>query len=177
MIEGRAIIKDIEKAKKSIESLGGIFKSNYILKDIIFIPKIGKYKLNNDFIRVRINIKSDWIAKKVILIRKQNEFKNIGKIDKILFRKEFDTEEEAFIFIQKKFPEFKKGFEYEREGWEYQLNKNRIFIEDIKGWKPSIEIETEKEEDLEDLFNKIGVLELIKESIPEIMNKLLKHQN
>jgi len=176
MIEGRAIIENIEKTKKSVESLGGKFKSNYILKDIIFVPKKKKYKLNDDFLRVRINIKSDWPTKKVILIKKQTEFKNTGKIDKIIFKKEFDTEEEASSFIKSNIPGFQRGFEYEREGWEYELEKNRIFIEDIKGWKPSIEIEAEKERDLKDLFKQIEFIELVKDSAPEVMSKLLNYK-
>ena len=173
MIEGRAVIEKIEKTKVSVESLEGKFKSNYILKDIIFIPKKEDYNLNDDFIRVRVNIKSDWPTKKVILIRKQTEFKKIGKIDKVILKEEFDTEEDAFAFIKNKLPEFQKGFDYKRDGWQYQLNNNRIFIEDIKGWKSSIEIEAESEEELKKLFDKIGILELVKYSIPEIMRRLL----
>ena len=173
MIEGRAVIENIEKTKVSVESLEGKFKSHYILKDIIFIPKKEDYNLNDDFIRVRVNIKSDWPTKKVILIRKQTEFKKIGKIDKVILKEEFDTEEDAFAFIKNKLPEFQKGFDYKRDGWQYQLNNNRIFIEDIKGWKSSIEIEAESEEELKKLFDKIGILELVKYSIPEIMRRLL----
>ena len=173
MIEGRAIIENIEKTKASVKSLGGKFKSHYILKDIIFIPKKEDYNLSDDFIRVRINIKSDWPTKRVILIKKQTEFKEIGKIDKVILKEEFDTEEEAFAFIKDKFPEFQEGFDYKRNGWQYQLNDNRIFIEDIKDWKPSIEIEAENEEELKRLFDKIEILELVKSSIPEIMRRVL----
>ncbi len=173
MIEGRAIIEDIEKVKASVESLGGQFKRNYILKDIIFVPKKENYNLSDDFVRVRVNIKSDWSTKRVILVRKKTEFKDIGKIDKIILKQEFDTEEEAFAFIEREIPEFNKGFEYERNGWQYQLNDNRIFIEDINGWKPSVEIEAKSEEKLKELFDKIGILELVKSSVPELMRKLL----
>ena len=173
MIEGRAIVESIEKAKASIESLGGHFKSNYILKDIIFVPKKENYNLSSDFVRVRINIKSDWPTKRVIVVRKQTEFKKTGKIDKIILKKEFDNEEEAFLFVKEKLPEFQKGFEYEREGWQYQLNDSRIFIEDIKGWKPSIEIEVKNEKEIKEFFNKIGILELVKASVPEIMRQNL----
>ena len=120
-----------------------------------------------------INIKSDWSTKKVILVRKQTKFKDTGKIDNIILRKEFELEEKSFAFIKEKLSEFKKGFEYEREGWQYQLNDNRIFIEDINGWKPSVEIEAKSEKQLKELFDKIGIVELVKSSVPEIMRKLL----
>lgn len=173
MIEGRAIIESIDKAKASVEKIGGQFKSNYIFKDIIFVSKKRHYNLNDDFVRVRINIKSDWPTKKVILVRKQTKFKKIGKIDKVILKKEFESEEEAFAFIKEKLPDFKKEFEYKREGWQYQLKDNKIFIENIKGWEPSVEIEADSEEQLKELFEKIGILKLVKSSVPEIMRKLL----
>jgi len=39
MIEGRAVVESIEKAKASVESLGGRFKGGYVLKDISLFPK------------------------------------------------------------------------------------------------------------------------------------------
>ncbi|HLC71788.1 MAG TPA: hypothetical protein VJI32_07290 [Candidatus Nanoarchaeia archaeon] len=34
------------------------------------------------------------------------------------------------------FPDFKQGFEYRREGWEYGLEKQSIFVEDIENCPP-----------------------------------------
>lgn len=176
MIEGRALIRDIEHTKCVVEALGAHFKSTYTLKDIIFIPRKGEYNLSEDVLRVRVNIESDWPTKRVILVRKQTTFKNTGKEDKILLKKEFDTLKEANTFIQAQSPAFKKGFEYTRTGWQYQLHTNRIFIEDIHDWRPSIEIEAENETELEHLFNNIGILERIKETVPEIMRKIKQTQ-
>ena len=171
MIYGRALIKSIEKTRTIIESMDAQFKSNYILKDIIFVPTKENYNLNDDFVRVRINIKSDWPGKRVILVRKQTEFKKTGKVAKLIIKQEFDTKAEAFTFIEQEAPEFQKGFEYEREDWQYQLNDNKIFIEDIKGWKLSVEIEAESEEKLKELFDKIVILERVRDSVPEIMRR------
>jgi hypothetical protein len=89
-------------------------------------------------------------------------------------KKEFDSEEEANNFIEAELSsEFEHGFEYEREGWQYDLGKHRIFVEDIKGFKPSIEIEASTEKEIEVLFEKIGVLEKIHASMPEIMRGIL----
>lgn len=86
MIELRAVISDINKTREIVEKLGGKFVSNYELKDIIFIKNIND-DLSKDFVRVRINIKSDWKTKKVILIRKQTDFLDIGKKDKVILKK------------------------------------------------------------------------------------------
>lgn len=173
MIEGRAVIQNINKTRKKLEELGAIFKSYYVFKDIVFVPKKENYNLNDSFLRIRVHVKSNWPTKKVVLIRKKAEFKKIGKIDKIVLKKEFDTEKEATDFISEELSnEFKHGFEYSREGWEYYLMGKRIFLENIEHFQPSIEIEAESEKEILDMFSKIGIIEQIHDSIPETMRKL-----
>ena len=163
----------IEKAKASVENLGGQFKGNYIFKDIIFVPRKKIYNLNEDFLRIRSYVKTNLLTKNVVLVRKKTEWKKQGKLDKIILKKEFDTEKEAFLFIEENLPDFEKGFEYRREGWQYELEKNKIFVENIEEYSPSIEIETNDEKDLQILFNKIGVKDLVRDSVPEIMRRIL----
>jgi len=174
MIEARAIIENIEKTKEKVEELGAEFKNDYAFKDIIFVPKKEDFNLSDDFVRVRVYSLTYWKTKNVVLVRKKTEFKEKDKIDKIILREEFDTKKEAFDFISKNLAEFEKGFDYSRKGWEYHLDNKRIFIEDIEGYKPSIEIEAKDEKELEDLFDKIGIIEIVKESVPEIIRKLIK---
>lgn len=175
MIEGRALILNIEQTRKKLAELEAVFNNNYAFKDIIFVPKKGNYNLNDDFLRVRVYIKTSWPTKKVVLVRKQTEFKKIGKVDNVILKKEFDTEQEAIDFVSTELgAEFERGFEYDREGWQYDFGKHRIFVEDIKGYKPSIEIEANSEDEIESLFTKIGVIEKINNSVPEVMRKILK---
>lgn len=174
MVSGRAVIKDIKQTKSQVESMGGEFKSHYILKDIIFLPMQEKnYNLSDDFVRVRVNIKSNWVTKKVILVRKQTRFNQTGKVDNIVLREEFDTLEEAFEYIENKIPKFEKGFEFEKQGWQYQLGDERIFIEDTQDWKPSVEITTQSDQKLKELFDSLRVVEVVKLSVPEIIRRIL----
>lgn len=175
MIEGRALISDIAQTREKLENLGAIFNSYYAFKDIIFVPKKTSGDLSDDFLRARVYIKTSWPTRKVVLVRKQTEFKKIGKIDNIIFKKEFDTESEAIDFVVAKLgEEFKRGFEYEREGWQYDFGNDRIFVEDIKNYRPSIEIESDSEEAIESLFARIGIVEKICASMPEVMRRILK---
>src|SRR3989344_7238059 len=103
MVEGRALIENIEKAKASVENLGGQFKGNYIFKDIIFVPRKKIYNLNEDFLRIRSYVKTNWLTKNVVLVRKKTEWKKQGTLDKIILKREFDTEKEAFSFIEENF--------------------------------------------------------------------------
>lgn len=174
MIEARALMKSIKQARTNAESLGCKYMGDYHNKDIIFVPKDKKgYDLSDDFVRLRVFIRNNRPTRNVILVRKRTEFKETGKIDKVVLKEEFDTEKEALAFIKKSLPEFKKGFEYSREGWEYHLGDNRIFVEDITGYMPSMEVEAESEEELKDLLKKIGAVEIVNASIPEIMRKRL----
>ncbi|HTW96558.1 MAG TPA: hypothetical protein VMD74_02780, partial [Candidatus Methylomirabilis sp.] len=68
--------------------------------------------------------------------------------------------------------EFKQGFEFSRQGWQYDFGSTRIFLEDIENFKPMIEVETETEQELESLFAKIGIVKKITESMPEIMRRI-----
>lgn len=175
MIEGRALISNIEETRKKLVDFGAVFNSNYAFKDIIFIPRKSAYDLSDDFLRARVYVKNSSLTKKVVLIRKQTEFKEIGKIDNIILRKEFNTEEESVHFVLAEFgSEFERGFEYEREGWQYDFENCRVFVEDIKGFRPSIEIEADSEEQIESLFTRIGVVEKIHASMPEIMRRIIK---
>lgn len=178
MIEGRAIIKNIAETRNKLGSIGATFDNSYSFRDIIYIPTKEVFNLDADFIRVRCYIKNNWESKPVVLIRKQTEFKDIGKIDKIILRKEFDSAEEAYTFITDELgSDFKIGFEYTREGWEYSLEGKRIFVEDIKGWSPSIECESESEEELASFFNQLETGELIKTSVAQIMRNILTNNS
>ena len=177
MIEGRATIENIKETIKKLEKMGALFDSEYSFKDIIFVPKKGIYDLNKDFLRARVYIKNDWPTKNVVLVRKQTLFNDIGKIDNLILKKEFDTEKECFDFIKLEFnDEFEKSFEYERIGWQYNFENHRGFIEDIKGYNPSIEIEvaTNSKDELESLFKRIGIIEKVHNSMPEVMRKIFK---
>ena len=171
MIEARGIIENIGEARKKIESLGGKFLTNYKFKDIIFSEK-KDFNLSKDFLRLRVCSKNNWPTKDFVLVRKKTEFKESGKISKNVFKKEFDDEKNSIDYVKKNFPKYKKIIAYSREGWQYQLDKNRIFVEQIEGYKPSMEIESEDESELKRVLDEVNILEILKEPVPEIMRKL-----
>lgn len=73
------------------------------------------------------------------------------------------------------FPDFKQGFEYRREGWEYGLGKQSIFVEDIENCPPTIEIEASDEKSLGILFQKLGVKKAIRDSVPNMVAQKIKY--
>jgi adenylate cyclase class IV len=171
MAESRAIISDINGTRKKIEQLGAIYKGEYVFKDVIFIPQKADFNLNDDFLRLRIYTKNNWPTKNFVLVRKQRS--ELPKIGSSVFKKEFAAEKEALEFIDKEFSsEFKRGFEFSRTGWQYNLDNDHLFVEAVENFKPMIEIETESEQKLKLLFDKIGIVEKLTESMPEIMRRI-----
>ncbi len=174
MIEVRAHILDIPTTQKKLEGIGATFDSDYAFKDVIFIPKKDRYNLDDDFLRMRIYTKNNWFVKNVVVARKQTQFTKSSKTNIVSLKKEFETPEEAFDFIKKQFSlEFTYGFEFEREGWQYNFKDCRVFIEDIKGYGPSVEVEGESEQEIKSLLNQIKATEVMRSSVPEIMRKIL----
>lgn len=174
MLEARGKIKNIEEIKKKIEKIGGVYDSYYSYTDIIFIPVSREANLNKEFIRVRILKVNNWQTKNVVLVHKTAEWKGKAKIDNFILKKEFDKLEDAFEFIEEYYKgKLKENFRYFREGWQYQLGNNRIFIEDIEKFGPTIEIEVENEKEIDSIFEKLGIAEKVYDSVPETMRKIL----
>lgn len=42
----------------------------------------------------------------------------------------------------------------------------------IKGWEPTVEIKADNEAQIDDFFEKIGVLEVIMSSLPEVIRQI-----
>jgi hypothetical protein len=116
------------------------------------------------------------------MIRKQTKLRDAGKIDEVVLKKEFDALGEAQKFIEVNFKdEFEYSFEFSKEGWEYELDSIRVWVEDVKEYKPSIEVGAEDSESLEKTYDKLGIVEKLNKSLPEIIQEeqekfLLSHQ-
>lgn len=173
IFEARGKIKDIQGARDITEKIGGIFKGFYSCKDIIF-----KADSEKGVIILRVFKINNRQAKNYIFTHKVPEWSNKIKTDRIILKNRFDTIEEALNFMTDHYGDvLKKDYEYSRKGWEYHLNKNGIFIEYIEKLGPTLEIEAENKNDLENLFKFFEVIELFSEPTSEIMRKLQKHSN
>lgn len=171
MIEGRAIIKDIEETRQALIKLGAECVAEYQFKDIIFVPRTDT-SLNDDYIRIRVYSKNNWPTKNVVVMRKKAKFHAVGKEDTIVLKKEFDSEDEARQYIEQEFNDsFIFGFEFSRVGWQYSMGEYRLFVEDIEKMPPVIEIEAGTEEALAQLYKNIGIIKELHDSIPELIKK------
>jgi len=174
MIEARGIIPDVEKCIKKVESLKGTFKDRYAFTDVIYIPTNKKIDLKHEFIRLRIYKEKGWSTKDLVLTHKLSQWTGKSKIDTLLVKEEFDELSDAKKFIDKHFNNtLKEGFKYSRKGWMYQLGKVKVYIEQIEKFPPSVEVQTDTETEITDVFKLLGVTKRISESAPEFMRKIL----
>jgi adenylate cyclase class IV len=171
----RVIISDSKAARQKLETLGATLAGEYSYKDLIFVPRKADYNLSDDFVRVRVYIKNNWHNKHVVVVRKAAHFDAIGKIDEIKLKMEFDAERQAVDYIQKELgTEFEFGFKYDIQGWQYDLDKHKFFVEDIKSLFSSVEIEADTAEQLKIYSDQIDAKEILKTSLSEAIRRVRK---
>jgi hypothetical protein len=149
MIEKRGKIKDLNETKLSISKLGGVFLGQYAFIDKVTFNANGIQKL-------RYVSRNNKPGKRYILIVKCG--------NEVLSRVEFQNEEDV--------PKFENYIEYSRIGYEYKLDDMKIFVEDIDRFGASVEIEGNDEKEIDDLLEKIGVVEVLDKSLAEVMKDL-----
>lgn len=171
-MEARGFIKNIEKIRNTIEEAGGVLKGQYEFSDVVFLPP-GDVDLNKEYIKLRLISKNSRKTKDVILIYKINKWEWDNKKDSTLLRKEFDKPQEALDYVKKHLKDnLKEGFEFSREGWEYQLGKIKIFVEDIEDFYPMVEVEADTEEQLTNVLSALES-EKVNDCLPELIRKKL----
>jgi adenylate cyclase class IV len=156
MIEARALIESIAKARERAEKLGAEYVGEYAFKDIIFC----KNDEFLDYYRIRAYSRTNRDTKMVVLTLKKSRK---GEKPEVAVSKEFDEVRDALAEIS---PEYRRRFEFVRNGWEYNLKGARVFIEDIEKIGPTIEVESENIEMI-DLLEAIGYREILKHSVPK----------
>jgi len=173
IFEKRCKIKDIENARKVVELIGGIYKGHYSNTDIIFKSK--KAVPEKGVIVLRMFKINNRQSKNFILTHKIPEWDDKIKTDRIILKNEFNIMEEAANFIIDHYGTWiEQDYTYSREGWEYHLDKNRIFIENIEKLGPTIEIESDNKKDLESLFKLFETAECFSETVSEVVRKLIR---
>lgn len=168
--EVRAFINDIEQIKEKLSSLNAVFKGNYSFKDYIYSPKDRKLDLNKEFIRLRTYQKTNWDQKPVELVYKLKTFSD--RSGSTRFKKQFNNFEEATDLLNN----YRLAFSYARNGFEYSLGSMRIFLEDIEGLPPSLELLSHSKEEMNKLFNLLTPIQILSDSVPRLIQKTEKSE-
>lgn len=170
-IEIRAFIDSIEATKEKLLSLGSSLQGEYAFHDHIYRPNNHEEKLdlNHEFIRIRVYEKTNWNQKAVELVHKIKSIKGMSGTAKV--KEEFDFFEEAEAFLGEGYTRI---LTFKRDGTEYKLNNLRLFVENIEGLPPSIEVIAPSQPELDALLEHISPTKIISDSVPKLIESCCK---
>lgn len=169
-MEIRGIIDDSENVCLALVNEHATYNGDYAFTDHIY----SNYKysnLNDEFIRIREYQITKWKQKAVVVVHKIRDLQEGNH--QSLFKEECDSIEEAERFIP---ADFYKKFSFSRRGWEYCLGSMHIYIEEIDTLGSSIEVIGSLREEILTLFNRLNVIRVITDSVPEWYNKMIAVQ-
>ncbi len=162
--EIRAYIKDIQTTQTELTKLGAVFKSEYAFTDYIYQRKSTNLDLDKHYTRLRVYEKTNWNQKKYLLVHK---IISQGLTGTLPVKKYFDSREQAEQELQN---EYVCAFSFYRTGWEYSLDDNHIFVENIQYLTPTIEIVAPHKESIDNLFSKLSIDQAIEHSVPYLVH-------
>lgn len=169
--EVRAFISDIAQARKKLALLNALFKGEYEFKDYIYHPQDREFDLNKEFVRLRVYQKTQWDQKAVELSHKIKS--DPGVSGSLKLKKQFDSMEEAGAFLS----DYRFAFSYHRKGFEYQLDDVRIFLEEIQGVPPSIELVSSSKKKMDELFDQLAPVQILSDSVPKLLQNRIVNKS
>jgi hypothetical protein len=159
MIEARAFGVDIEKIRRILEQKGAISSDKFEIHDTIYVRKDGSASIADEFLRLRVVPLNVWVDKPVIVSIKRTKLHDLGKESAIPSRIEFDTNEEAVLYIKKNLAaQYTVDFSYSRIGWQYILpNGDVADLEIIENKYNSVEIKSDTDAGIARLANELHI--------------------
>lgn len=162
MLEARTFVTSLEPAREKLASLNAEFKGEYEIHNDIYSLKDKSRGIGEVFLRLRTIPKNIWNEKWVVVAIKETELRSVGKNSIIPLKKQFDTKEEAQVFVDENYADqFEFCFESHCIGWQYDLGEDQVDLEDIEGHY-SIEFKSKTEEGLQRLLDMFNIKETIK---------------
>lgn len=162
--ELRGFIASTQEIKYQLHKNGAEFKGEYAFTDSIYSYKKSPFDLNKEFFRLRQYEKTAWDQKNIVFTHKRIDAR--GQVGINLVKKEFDTLDQ----VNPELIEYRFLFSFYRTGTEYFWNEMRIFVEDIQGLPPSIEVIAPSSAQIYSFFTMINA-KIIAESVPALMSK------
>lgn len=157
-VEIRGIIHDSLSARVALTQANAVYQGDYAFNDTIYAED----DFNDEFFRVRQYLLTRWKQKSVVVVHKVKDPE--GGRHQVRFEGECDSIAQAESHIPLSFS--KKCFFF-RRGWEYSLGNMRVFVEEIEGLPPSVEVIAASKEEIFDLFDDLNVSEVLTGSVPE----------
>ena len=145
------------------------FKVDFAFHDLIYVNKNGA-SITDDTLKIRVYQINHWKSKNVLVIRKVAQLVNGSKEDKVLLKEEFDTVEEAQKFVDANLlDEYEFAFKLQKTGIQYRNDKVDLWKENVEMVGLSVEVGSEDEKLMEQVFSDLDVEERLNVSLPEYM--------
>ncbi len=161
-IEIRAIIHDSLNAHSALIHEQATYQGDYAFNDYIYSRCDSRSDLNDEFFRIREYEITRWKQKRIVAVHKVRNPQ--GECHTILFEGEYDTLAQAQQQIP---PYFSQKCSFFRRGWEYRIESIRIFVEEIDELPPSVEVIAKSQEEILRLFDKIKIVSILTDSVPQ----------
>lgn len=169
--EIRAYIDNFGETCRQLQTLGAVHQGEYAFIDYIYYPCGKIIDLNREFVRLRKYDQTSWNQQKYVLVHKIKE--EIGKSGKIIWHQESDSIEKAHQLLDSYGVQFL--FSFSRTGMEFAWQDMRIFVEEIQGLPPSIEIVSNEAQQIKELFEFLHV-EIMYDSAAQLAYKMYIHE-
>lgn len=116
-------------------------------------------------------LETQWDQKAVELSHKVKS--GLGVSGSFKLKKQFDNMEEADTFLS----EYRFAFSYQRKGFEYQLGDVKIFLQDVQGLPPSVELVSPSKQKIDQIFDKLAPAEILLDSVPKLIQNTIENRS
>ncbi|MCP4923709.1 MAG: hypothetical protein GY915_06745 [bacterium] len=162
--EIRGQVDSIAQTQQKLETRGAAFLSSYEFTDFTYSPTGSAF--SNEYWRIRHCHKTNWEQKPVNLTHKVRPLEEGARLSKVFYQ-EYDTVDEA----RKDLPEAcEKLSTFKRRGLEFKLEDFYIFLEEVEGLPPSLEIVSPLSlKEVKGFMDSMGVRKYFTQSVPELV--------
>lgn len=160
----RGFIKSVEKTRRDLHKLGAKQISYYHFTDHIYIEQGKKPDFSSGYLRIReyhpptsfkhqVEMCRQMVTEGGIPLKERTHFSSYKKARKALVKGE------------------KEIFSFERYGWQYNLKGHLVFVEDIDGLGPSVEVMSPTYSSLKKKLAELKAEKITEDSTPLIYSK------
>lgn len=168
--ECRALVNNIASVDLKLKEYEALFKGEYAFRDFIYHPKNKTFDLNQEFLRLRVYSLTQWKQKPVELVHKIKN-KKPGCTGKTKLKIQFNSIDEAEASSILK--DYELAFSFYRKGKEYYFKGLKIYVEEVEGMLPSIEVLSDSKQDIIKFLESLNPIQILEDSIPRAIEKLI----
>ncbi len=171
----RCILKN-DNVDEVVKQYGLKYKYDFSFYDLVYVNVDGT-SITDDTLKIRVYQINHLKNKNVLVIRKVASLVNGSKEDKVLLREEFDTEEDAQKYVNDNLlKDYNFAFKLQKRGIQYCNEKFDLWKEDISDLGISVEIGSDDNDLMEEVFSSLNVEERLTMSLPEYMYEKVKRK-